>query len=52
MVFASGRLTVAEMARTGFGIDLIGILVITVVFYVIGLSVFDIATSGAPSWAH
>jgi len=52
MVFASGRLTVAEMARTGFGIDLIGILVITVVFYVVGLSVFDIATTGAPSWAH
>jgi sodium-dependent dicarboxylate transporter 2/3/5 len=52
MVFASGRLTVAEMARTGVGIDLIGILVITVVFWVVGLSVFDIATTGAPSWAR
>ena len=52
MVFASGRLTVAQMVRAGIGIDLIGILVITLVFYVIGIPVFGISTSGAPSWAH
>jgi len=52
MVFASGSITVAQMVRTGIGIDLLGILVITVVFYAIGLPVFGISTSGAPTWAH
>jgi sodium-dependent dicarboxylate transporter 2/3/5 len=52
MVFASGRLTVAQMARAGLGLDLIGIVVITVVVYVIGIPLFGIATSGAPSWVH
>ncbi len=52
MVFASGRLTVAQMVRAGFGIDLIGIVVIAVVFWAIGIPVFGIATGEAPSWAH
>lgn len=52
MVFASGHVTVAQMVRAGIGIDLIGILVITVVFYAIGLHVFAIPTTGAPAWAH
>jgi sodium-dependent dicarboxylate transporter 2/3/5 len=52
MVFASGRLTVAQMARAGLGLDLIGIVVITVVFYLVGVPVFGIATRGAASWAH
>ncbi len=52
MVFASGHLTVAQMVRAGIGIDLLGILVITVVFYAIGIPVFGIGTHGAPPWAH
>ncbi|MCC6848312.1 MAG: SLC13/DASS family transporter [Deltaproteobacteria bacterium] len=52
MVFASGNITVAQMVRAGIGIDLIGILVIAIVFYVIGLPVFGIAPSGAPPWAR
>jgi len=52
MVFASGRITVPQMVRAGIGIDLIGILVITIVFYAIGLPVFGIATNGAPAWVH
>jgi len=40
------------MVRAGIGIDLIGILVITAVFYAIGLPVFGISTSGAPAWLH
>jgi hypothetical protein len=46
MVFASGHLTVAQMVRAGIGIDLLGILVITVVFYVIGIPVFGIGRTG------
>jgi solute carrier family 13 (sodium-dependent dicarboxylate transporter), member 2/3/5 len=52
MVFASGRLTVAQMVRAGIGLDVLGIVVITVVFYFIGIAVFGIATSGAPPWAR
>lgn len=52
MVFASGRLTVAQMVRAGIGLDVLGIIVISLVFYFIGIPVFGIATSGAPSWAH
>lgn len=52
MVFASGSITVAQMVRAGIGVDLIGILVITVVFWLIGIPVFGIATNGTPSWMH
>ena len=52
MVFASGRITVAQMVRAGIGVDLIGIVVITLVFWWIGIPVFGIATQGAPPWMH
>ena len=52
MVFASGRITVPQMVRAGIGIDILGIIVITAVFWMIGLPVFGIATEGAPSWVH
>ncbi|MEB2286440.1 MAG: SLC13 family permease [Myxococcales bacterium] len=52
MVFASGHVTVAQMVRAGIGIDLIGILVIAIVFFLVGVPVFGIATSGAPAWAQ
>jgi sodium-dependent dicarboxylate transporter 2/3/5 len=51
MVFATGRLTVAQMARAGIGIDLIGIAVIAIVFYLIGRPILGIG-GGAPSWLH
>lgn len=50
IVFASGRLTVAQMARAGLGLDLIGIVVVTLVFYLIGIPVLGITTDGAPPW--
>ncbi|MEO6026874.1 MAG: SLC13 family permease, partial [Candidatus Binatia bacterium] len=52
MVFASGRITVPQMVRAGIGIDIVGIIVITAVFWMIGLPVFGIATEGAPPWVH
>jgi sodium-dependent dicarboxylate transporter 2/3/5 len=52
MVFASGRLTVAQMARAGLGIDVIGIVVVAVVFWFVGVPVFGIAAGGAPPWAR
>jgi solute carrier family 13 (sodium-dependent dicarboxylate transporter), member 2/3/5 len=50
MVFASGHISVAQMVRAGIGIDLLGIVVIALVFYLIGIPVFGIATDTAPTW--
>jgi solute carrier family 13 (sodium-dependent dicarboxylate transporter), member 2/3/5 len=50
MVFASGHITVAQMARAGIGVDLLGIVVIAVVFYLIGIPVFGIPIGSAPAW--
>jgi sodium-dependent dicarboxylate transporter 2/3/5 len=50
IVFASGRLTVAQMARAGLALDVIGIIVITLVFYFIGLPALGITTAAPPGW--
>jgi sodium-dependent dicarboxylate transporter 2/3/5 len=52
IVFASGRLTVPQMASAGVALDVIGALVITILFYLVGVPVFGIETSGAPAWAR
>jgi sodium-dependent dicarboxylate transporter 2/3/5 len=52
IVFASGRVTVPQMAGAGVGLDLIGIVVVTLIFYLIGIPAFGIATGAAPPWAH
>ena len=52
IVFASGRLTVPEMARIGLVLNLIGALVITAVVFTFGTVVFDIDPSVVPEWAR
>lgn len=51
IVFGSGRVSIAEMARTGFFINLIGVVVITAIFYFLGTFVFSIDPSVFPDWA-
>ena len=51
IVFGSGRIRVAEMARVGVVLNLIGTVVITLFFYLIGTHVFGIDFSGVPAWA-
>ena len=51
IVFGSGRLKISEMAKVGLGINLIGIVVITVVFYLLGTVILDIDPGVFPSWA-
>jgi sodium-dependent dicarboxylate transporter 2/3/5 len=51
IVFGSGRVSIAEMARTGFFINLIGVVVITAIFYSLGTLVFSIDPSVFPDWA-
>ncbi|MBI5182989.1 MAG: hypothetical protein HY999_01305, partial [Nitrospinae bacterium] len=50
--FGSGYLTVPTMAKAGFGMNLIGIFLITLFVYIIAVPVFGISLSGLPSWAN
>ncbi|UCD76879.1 MAG: SLC13/DASS family transporter [Phycisphaerales bacterium] len=51
IIFGSGRITVADMAKIGIVINLIGVAVITTVFYIIGTAVFSIDPGVLPDWA-
>jgi sodium-dependent dicarboxylate transporter 2/3/5 len=51
IIFGSGRLTVADMAKVGIFINLIAIAVITTVFLSLGTAVFAIDFGVLPDWA-
>jgi sodium-dependent dicarboxylate transporter 2/3/5 len=50
IVFGSGRIKIIEMVRIGIFINIIGVLLITVLFYVIGTAVFSIDPKTLPDW--
>jgi sodium-dependent dicarboxylate transporter 2/3/5 len=52
IIFGSGRLTIAEMARVGLALNLIGVLVISLVFFFLGSAVFSIDAAVFPTWAQ
>jgi sodium-dependent dicarboxylate transporter 2/3/5 len=52
IIFGSGRIKIAEMARVGLAINLIGVLVISLVFYFLGTAVLGIDTATFPMWAE
>jgi len=51
IIFGTRRVTILEMARTGFWLNLIGAVIITAAFYLIGSAVFDINPGEFPGWA-
>ena len=51
IVFASGRIRIADMVKAGLIINLIGIVVITVLFLLLGPAVFQINPDALPEWA-
>jgi len=51
VVFGSGRIKMFEMIKAGFIINIIGILLITIIFYLIGMNLFDIDANVFPEWA-
>jgi solute carrier family 13 (sodium-dependent dicarboxylate transporter), member 2/3/5 len=51
IVFGSGRITIAEMAKAGIVINIIGVLIISAVFYFFGTTIFSIETGIFPDWA-
>lgn len=51
IVFGSGKITVMDMAKTGFILNIIGAVIITLVTYFWGTHVFGIDLSVMPVWA-
>jgi sodium-dependent dicarboxylate transporter 2/3/5 len=51
IIFGSQRVKIGEMARTGVFINLLGVFVITAVFYLLGTVVFNIDPHILPAWA-
>jgi sodium-dependent dicarboxylate transporter 2/3/5 len=49
IIFASGRIKIYEMARTGVLLNIIGIIVVSVIVYFLGILLFDLGTM--PPWA-
>jgi sodium-dependent dicarboxylate transporter 2/3/5 len=50
IVFGGGHITVAQMARTGLLLNLIGIVVITLITYFLAVPVFEITMGEVPEW--
>ncbi len=51
IVFASGNVTVPQMARTGIGFNVLGAMLITLLMYSIAIPVFKISAGVLPAWA-
>lgn len=52
IVFGSGRIKVAEMAKVGVVLNLLGVLVVTAVVYLLATLVFGIDPGTFPEWAR
>jgi sodium-dependent dicarboxylate transporter 2/3/5 len=51
IVFGSGWVDIGYLARVGFWLNLIGVVVITAVLFLVGDAVFGIGASTPPDWA-
>ena len=49
IVFASKRLKISDMAKTGFALNIISVIVISVIVYIIGDAIFHLQSF--PEWA-
>ncbi len=50
IVFGSGYVTIPQMARTGFGLNIIGIVVITAATYALTIPLFQVVLNQIPAW--
>ena len=51
IVFGTNRIQIATMVRTGFFLNMIGILVVVLITWLLGKSVLDIDLGIIPDWA-
>jgi len=51
IIFGTGRIQIKEMVKTGFMLNLVGVVITTLVTYFWGTHVFKIDVSSFPDWA-
>lgn len=52
IIFGSKRVSIIQMAKTGFILNLIGIIIVSIITYYFGTLVFDIIPDVFPEWAR
>lgn len=52
IVFGSGYVSIPQMARSGFGLNLIGVALVVVITYVLVFPVFNVVIGDIPAWAQ
>ena len=52
IVFGTGKIRIAQMARAGLLLNFIGAVVITLMTYLLGMYVFDVHLHQFPEWAN
>ncbi len=52
IVFGSGHITVPQMARTGFVLNLVGVVLVVLVTYLIVMPVLNITPGELPAWSQ
>ena len=50
IVFGSGYVTIPQMAKSGFGLNILGIVLTVVITYVLVFPVFDVVIGEIPAW--
>ena len=50
IIFGSGSVSIPQMAKAGFGLNFIGILLVTTITYLIAIPVFGIIIESMPDW--
>ena len=51
IVFGSGYVTIPQMARSGFGLNIIGIIITVVITYFLVMPIFGVEVGVLPEWA-
>ncbi|ALC17069.1 anion transporter [Desulfuromonas soudanensis] len=51
IVFGSGYVTIPQMVKSGFGLNVLGIVLVTVLTYALVIPVFDVVLNEIPAWA-
>jgi sodium-dependent dicarboxylate transporter 2/3/5 len=52
IVFGSGYVTIPQMVRSGFGLNMIGIALTVLLTYALVIPVFDVVIDQVPAWAQ
>jgi len=52
VIFGSGFLTVPQMVKTGFFLNIVGMIITIIVLYLIAIPVFGISLDVMPDWVH